>query len=82
MAAPADEGALGVGLSLGKVAGLFSSGNTSCITTFRFAVIGKGISTEHSLKHDLFPSLQNLDQLLDHESYNYQNEPVITPRPF
>lgn len=57
MAARADEGALGVGLSLGKVVGLFSSGNASCITTFMFAVIGKGISAEHSLKHDLFTSL-------------------------
>lgn len=80
-AAPADEGSLGVGLSPGKAAGLFSSSNAFCITTFRFTVIGKGISAEHSLKHDLLPSLQNIDQLLDHENYYYQNEPGITPRP-
>lgn len=50
-----DEGALGVGLSLGKVAGLFSSIKASCITIFRFTAISKGISAEHRLKYDLFP---------------------------
>lgn len=70
VAVPAEEQALGVGLSLGKAVGLFSSTN-ACRPTVRFAVIGRGISVDHSLKHDLFPSSRNSDQLLDHEKCYY-----------
>lgn len=81
--APADEGALGVRLSPWKVVGLFSSDNASHITTFRFAVAGKGMGVEHSLECDipiLIPS-QNMDPSLDHVCYYYRNEPGVMPCP-
>lgn len=83
MVAPADEGALGVRLSPGKVVGLFSSGNASRITTFRFTVAGKGMAVEHSLECDIpiLRPLQNMAPSLDHVYYYYyyQNEPGVMP---